>query len=92
MSVNMTPEDARSKRLCPTAAIMGSEKSQTIFCHGPNCGAWRWSVSDEIFAAAVAKQAAIIGEESPFTQASLEVAKKPITFGLRGYCGLGGKP
>lgn len=91
MSVNLTPEEARAKRLCPNSAIMGTENMQTPFCHGHQCGAWRWA-ADDIFRAAVAKQAAVDGEKAPFKLASSKVAAKPVSFGLRGYCGLGGQP
>lgn len=91
MSVCMTPEEARAKRLCPNAAIMGVEGQQTPFCHGHQCGAWRWAV-DDLFRAAVAKQAAIDGEKAPFPKSSAKVAAKPVSFGLRGYCGIGGAP
>ncbi len=89
MSASMTPEDARQKRLCPNAAIMGEADKQTPFCHGPQCGAWRWAL-DAVFRAAVQKQANVLEEKAPFAKSSAAVAAKPVTFGLRGYCGLGG--
>ena len=89
MKVAMTPEDARAKRLCPNSAIMGTADAQTPYCHGPACGAWRWA-TDDLFRAAVQKQAAIDGEKVPYPKSAAKVAAKPVSFGLRGFCGLGG--
>jgi hypothetical protein len=88
-SVSMTPDDAKAKRLCPNAAIMGPEGSQTPFCHGPQCGAWRWTL-DDAFRSAVQKQAKVDDDKPPFAKSAAKVVAKPVTFGLRGHCGLGG--
>lgn len=87
----MSMKDASEKRLCPVAALIGTEKTQTPFCHGQACGAWRWA-TDAVFRDAVQKEAARTGEKAPFKEASSTVASKPVTYGLRGYCGLGGAP
>ena len=89
MSVSLTPKEAGEKRLCPNAALIGTAKSQSVFCHGPACGAWRWAL-DATFREAVTKEGKRTGEDPPYKKATSDVAKKPVTFGLRGYCGLGG--
>lgn len=91
MSVCMTMAEAAEKRLCPVAAIIGTTNTLTPFCHGPKCGAWRWAV-DAKFREVVAKLAAETGEKPPFKDASAKVAAKPLSYGLNGYCGLGGAP
>lgn len=91
MSVSLTPDEARAKRLCPNAALIGTEKTQTPFCHGPACGAWRWTL-DESFRQAVAAEGRRSEEKPPFKEAAVRVAGKPLTYNLRGHCGLGGQP
>lgn len=91
MSVSLTPDEARGKRLCPNAALIGTEKTQTPFCHGPACGAWRWTL-DQAYRDAVKKEADRTGEKGNPVKAAQTVAAKPVSFNLRGYCGLGGQP
>lgn len=91
MSVNLSIADAQKKRLCPVAAIIGTEKTQTPFCHGPSCGAWRWAL-DGKFREVVSALAAETGEKAPFRDAAAKVSSKPASYGLNGYCGLGGAP
>lgn len=87
----MSMADAAKKRLCPVAAIIATAETQTPFCHGPQCGAWRWAV-DATFREVVAKLGSDTGEKAPFSKASAKVAAKPLSYGLNGYCGLGGAP
>jgi hypothetical protein len=89
LTVCMTMAEAAQKRLCPVAAIIGTKDTQTPFCHGPKCGAWRWAL-DATFRDVVAKLGAETGEKAPFKEASAKVAAKPVSYGLTGYCGLGG--
>lgn len=81
--------DAAKMRLCPVAAIIGTPDTQTPFCHGPKCGAWRWTL-DSRFREVVAELGTKAGEKSPFKDAAAKVAAKPVTYGMRGHCGLGG--
>lgn len=89
--VSLTMDEAMKDRLCPVAAIIGTATTQTPFCHGPKCGAWRWTL-DATFRDAVSQVAAKSGEKAPFKEATAKVAAKPLSYGLKGYCGLGGAP
>lgn len=87
----MTPEEARKSRLCPNAALIGTAKTASPFCHGIICGAWRWA-NNQAFRDAVKREAERNGEKAPFSKSSATVTAKPVTFNLEGYCGLGGAP